>query len=193
MVTRVRSLHDGGFFFFLLRTMPAACRMVRTRRMCKLTRWLAAIETRALILRRCYEQGDRLFPISVHAIHQAAGRRTGNLQFRRQNGSQETPITLPKNSPKKVRPVCHRLKPWLFPKTSGNACEEGQYLFVHPFVRARLTPKKRYRIPSKIADSRHRFRHIGLASVSKRIPFRIVSSCSSPREPAAETAECNST
>jgi hypothetical protein len=45
----------------------------------------------------------------------------GYLQFRRQKGSHETPITFPTNSPKNVSPVCHKLKPWLFPKTSGKA------------------------------------------------------------------------
>jgi hypothetical protein len=44
-----------------------------------------------------------------------------HLQFRRQKGSHDTPITFPTNSPKKVSPVCHRLKPWLWPKTSGKA------------------------------------------------------------------------
>jgi hypothetical protein len=53
----------------------------------------------------------------------------GHLQFRRQKGSHETPITFPTNSPKKVSPVCHKLKPWLLPKTSGKAWRDCQRLY----------------------------------------------------------------
>lgn len=53
----------------------------------------------------------------------------------------------PDVSPKNARPVCERVKPWLFLKTNGKA------------------PKNKYRIPSRIAESRQRFRHYGSISL----------------------------
>ena len=71
-------------------------------------------------------------------------------------------MTLPTNSPRKVSPVCQRLKPWLLPKTSGKACD-GVRAFIDRRDERSLgrTPKNRYSTPNKTADKRHRLVHIG--------------------------------
>lgn len=51
------------------------------------------------------------------------------------------PVSMPTKRPRKARPVCAMLNPWLFWKTSGNA------------------PKNRYRMPRRIAERMQRFRH----------------------------------
>jgi hypothetical protein len=83
-----------------------------------LTILLAAGGIQALILRRCCARVDRLLYFSKRALASPERVRSvgcsptaENLQFRRQSGSQDTPIRLPTNSPKKVSPVCHKLKP----------------------------------------------------------------------------------
>lgn len=50
---------------------------------------------------------------------------------------------MPTNRPIKHRPRCHRTSPYTSLKTNWKA------------------PKKRYKIPSKIAEKTHKFRHIG--------------------------------
>jgi hypothetical protein len=58
-----------------------------------------------------------------------------------QTGSVEMPASMPTNRPKNASPICEMLKPWLLPNTSGKA------------------PKKRYRIPNRMADKMQRLKH----------------------------------
>jgi hypothetical protein len=51
--------------------------------------------------------------------------------------------TIPARSPEKEHPICHRPHPYMSRKIRANA------------------PKKRYKIPSKIAENMHKQRHIG--------------------------------
>lgn len=67
--------------------------------------------------------------------------RTSLPYTRLQMGSDDTPVSMPTSRPRKARPVCERVKPWLLPKTRGKA------------------PKNRYKIPRRMADNKQRFRH----------------------------------
>src|ERR1700736_2197664 len=63
-------------------------------------------------------------------------------------GSVEIPAIIPTNIPRKERPTCEMVKPWLVVKTKSKA------------------PKNRYKTPNRIAENRQRFRHIGSRSRS---------------------------
>lgn len=63
--------------------------------------------------------------------------------MRRQSGSDRIAMTMPTNRPRKHRPRCQSEKPYTSKKTSWKA------------------PKNRYKMPSRMAENMHRFRHIG--------------------------------
>ena len=63
--------------------------------------------------------------------------------------SDPMPIIIPIMIPRKVKPTCHRLKPWLLVKTMLKA------------------PKNRYKTPNTKAQKMQRQRHIG-SSVNNR-------------------------
>lgn len=65
-------------------------------------------------------------------------------------GSEIIAMTMPTKRPRKQRPRCHNEKPYTVSKTNWKA------------------PKKRYRIPNRMAEKIHRFRHIG-SSAKRRI------------------------
>ncbi len=79
--------------------------------------------------------------------------RTSLAYILLKTGSLETPRIMPARRPKKERPTCEMLKPWLCWKTSGNA------------------PKNRYRIPRSRADSMQRFKHYPILSDHNPHPF----------------------
>ena len=54
--------------------------------------------------------------------------RVSNVQFRRQSGSKETPTIMPQKMPRKVSPVCQRLKPWLCSKIRAKALAASVYV-----------------------------------------------------------------
>lgn len=63
--------------------------------------------------------------------------------------SDPMPINIPIKIPRKLKPTCHRLKPWFLVKTILKA------------------PKNRYKTPKMKAQNIQRQRHIG-SSVSNR-------------------------